>query len=74
MGKDKKSGKVLQFSSDSSRLTARIADRQEAAREAKTQDLRKRFSAARKSTESPARAAQRLKKIFRIPGRNPDKS
>lgn len=64
-----KTGKVVQFNSDGKLADARREDR----REAKAKDLRKRFSAARREAESPSKAAERLKKLFKQPGRKPGK-
>lgn len=67
--KKNKIGKVVEFD----RAGKQADTRRENRREAKAKDLRKRFSAARMDAESPSRAAERLKKLFKQPGPNPGK-
>jgi hypothetical protein len=40
-------------------------------RETKARNLKQRFAAARRASESKSKAAERLKKLFKKPPRNP---
>lgn len=71
-GKEK-TGKVLDFKATGSRPEARRLARREAERKARAENLRNRFASARQSAESPNKAAERLKKVFRKAGPNPSK-
>jgi hypothetical protein len=52
----------------------RTDSRREEKRQAKAGNLRQRFAAARSASEPKSKAAERLKKLFKNPGRNPSKT
>lgn len=76
MSRKNKSGKTGKSADNVVQIGA-VGDRSDARRdeqrEAKAQNLQKRFSAARKAAESPGKAAERLKKLFKPSNPEPRK-
>lgn len=68
MSRDHGPGDVVAFSG------AGVDAKRQEKREGKAKDLRQRFAAARSAAEPKSKAAERLKKLFRNPGRNPTKT
>ncbi len=66
MSRESEPGDVVAF--------ARTDTRREEKRQAKASNLRQRFTAARSACEPKSKAAERLKKLFKNPGRNPSKT
>jgi len=60
-------GNIVEFS----RISNKAASRKEAERQAKARSIQKRFSAARKASNSKSKAAERLKKVFEKPSKPP---
>jgi len=64
-GKKGEKGEIVEF-----RPEAVSDTRRHERREAKARDLKQRFASARQGSESKAKSAERLKKLFKNPGRN----
>jgi hypothetical protein len=70
MGRERKTGEVVAFAGVDKKLNIRREEK----RQAKAMDLRRCFEAARNDAEPKSRAAERLKKLFKNPSRNPTKT